>query len=140
MGQSFELTIAVPEGRVTKKSLAKLEEAFGVEHERTYGHRAGPGEPVEIVSLQVIGQGIPDKARVPGAIRVERSPTRNGMKRKAYFGPKAGWIEVPVYGRADLKTKKKGACIIEEYDATCVVPIGATANLDRFGNIVINLK
>ena len=30
--------------------------------------------------------------------------------------------------------------IIEEYDATCVVPPGATAELDAGGNIVIELE
>jgi N-methylhydantoinase A len=32
-----------------------------------------------------------------------------------------------------------GPCIVEEYDATCIVPPGATASLDRFGNIAIDL-
>ena len=139
-GQSFELTIPVPNGRITKKTLAELEEAFGEEHERTYGHRAGPDEPVEITTLHGIGQALPDTPRVPETIRIERSSTNKRMRRRAYFGPSSGWIEVPVYRRSDLKTKKKGQCIIEEYDATCVVPVGATASLDRFGNIVIILK
>jgi N-methylhydantoinase A len=139
-GQSFELTIPFPNGRITRKTFAELEEAFGAEHERTYGHRAGPDEPVEIVTLQVIGQGIPDKPRVPEAIDIVPSPVKKRMKRQAYFGPGNGWIEVPIYLRADLKPRRKGPCIIEEYDATCVVPIGATASLDRFGNIVMILK
>jgi N-methylhydantoinase A len=36
-GQSFELTVPIPEGPVTRHSLAALEEAFGREHEYTYG-------------------------------------------------------------------------------------------------------
>jgi N-methylhydantoinase A len=51
-GQSFELSIPIPDRRVTQKTFAELEEAFGQEHERTYGHRAGPDEPVEIVTLR----------------------------------------------------------------------------------------
>jgi N-methylhydantoinase A len=70
-GQSFELTVPIPEGPVTRPGLAALEEAFGQEHELTYGHRAGPDEPVEIVNLQVIGQAIPARPRVPDAIRIE---------------------------------------------------------------------
>lgn len=140
-GQSFELTIPIPGDRVTKRTFAELEEAFGQEHERTYGHRAGPDEPVEIVTLQVIGRGVPDKPRVPSAIRIDRPKSANLTKRRAYFGPGPGrgWMDVPVFTRSDLKTKKKGPFIIEEYDATCVVPIGATARLDRFGNIVMDL-
>ena len=46
-GQIFELTVPVSSGPIDSAAIATLEEAFGVEHERTYGHRAGPEEPVE---------------------------------------------------------------------------------------------
>ena len=138
-GQSFELTIPIPDGPVTRTALAALEEAFGREHETTYGHRAGPDEPVEIVTLQVIGQGIPDKPRVPDVIQIEQRTAARPGQRKAYFGPEHGWVEVPVFARADLASIRRGPCIIEEYDATCVVPPDADARSDSFGNIVIDL-
>ena len=56
-GQTYELTVAVPDGPLDDAALAALEEAFGAEHERTYGHRAGPEEPVELVTLRVLGRG-----------------------------------------------------------------------------------
>jgi N-methylhydantoinase A len=34
---------------------------------------------------------------------------------------------------------RKGPAIVEEYDATCVVPPGATAVLDGSGNIVMEV-
>jgi N-methylhydantoinase A len=77
---------------------------------------------------------------VPNAIRIDRPQISKVVKRRAYFGPANGWKDVPVYSRSDLKTKRKGPCIIEEYDATCIVPIGATACLDRFGNMLVDLK
>ncbi len=138
-GQSFELTIPIPDGPVTRPALAALEEAFGREHEITYGHRAGPDEPVEIVTLQVIGQGLPDRPRVPDAIKIEQRTAARPSRRKAYFGPERGWIEVPVFARTDLTSARRGPCIIEEYDATCVVPPDADARSDGFGNIVIDL-
>ena len=64
-GQTFELTVPVPDGPLDAQALAALAEAFGQEHERTYGHRAGPEEPVEIVTIQVVGQGLPERPRVP---------------------------------------------------------------------------
>src|SRR6202041_2664235 len=57
-GQSFELRVPVTAGRLDAAALAAIEEGFGIEHERTYGHRAGVDEPVELVSLEVIGRGI----------------------------------------------------------------------------------
>ncbi|MFZ2006112.1 MAG: hydantoinase/oxoprolinase family protein, partial [Stellaceae bacterium] len=44
-GQSFELRVPVGTGALDRAALAAIEEAFGVEHERTYGHRAGVDEP-----------------------------------------------------------------------------------------------
>jgi N-methylhydantoinase A len=61
------------------------------------------------------------------------------VTRRAYFGPEHGWIEVPVLARSGLRRRRNGPCIIEEYDATCLVPPGANAGLDRFGNILIAL-
>jgi len=135
--------VPVAGGAVATGTLAELEEAFGREHERTYGHRAGPEEPVEIVSLRVVGQGIPDRPRVPDALRVDRSgPGREGGTRRVYFGPELGWRETPIIDRPDLArlgAGRLGPCIVEEYDATCVVPPGARATLDGHGNIVIEL-
>src|SRR5712671_713336 len=51
-GQSYELTVPVPDGPIDERMVAHLEEAFGQEHEKTYGHRAGPDEPVELVAIQ----------------------------------------------------------------------------------------
>ena len=59
--------------------------------------------------------------------------------RPAYFGDGHGWLETPVLSRADLAGGRAGPLIVEEYDATCVVPPGAHAERDGAGNIVITL-
>src|SRR5579863_4536938 len=136
-GQSFELRVPVAAGRLDAAALATIEEAFGVEHERTYGHRAGIDEPVELVSLEVIGRGIPEKPRAESAAAASLAPdiAIAAPTRRAYFGPRRGWHEARVVNRSDLKTPHEGPCIVEEYDATCLIPPGWTARLDEFGNI-----
>ncbi|MFO1349431.1 MAG: hydantoinase/oxoprolinase family protein [Gammaproteobacteria bacterium] len=136
-GQLFELTVPAPGGELDVAAVAELAEAFGQEHERTYGHRAGPEEPVELVNIQVVGQGLPDRPQVPEAVRSDRQVVPSAASRSAYFGPEQGWLPTPVLARADLATPRRGPCIVEEYDATCVVPPDAEARLDRYGNIVI---
>ena len=138
-GQSFELTVPVADGPIDTATLAALAEAFGQEHERTYGHRAGAEEPVEIVSLRVIAQGISDRPRVPETIRIDRPGGGDRPMRRVYFGPGLGWRETPILDRPALAAPRVGPCIIEEYDATCVVPPGARATLDAYGNIAIEL-
>jgi N-methylhydantoinase A len=132
-GQTYELTVALPDGPI---DLAWLEEAFGREHEKTYGHRAGADEPVELVSIQLVGQGVREGAAVPERVRASRSEPTPPPPRKAYFG---SWIETPVVRRSDLAKLRIGPLIVEEYDATCVVPPGARAELDAGSNIVIQL-
>src|SRR5215467_9251195 len=131
-GQSFELTVPVT-------ASVPIEEAFAREHERTYGHRAGADEPVEIVSLRVVGQGLSDRPRVPERVQIGRSAGTLGGSRRVYFGQRDGWIVTPILTRGDLRTPRDGPAIIEEYDATCVVPPGATAALDSSGNIVMEV-
>jgi N-methylhydantoinase A len=135
-GQSFDVTVPVPDGPLDAAALAALDEVFGAEHERTYGHRAGADEPVELVSIQVIGRGLRPRGALPehsGAMHGAEAPP----PRTAYFGPEMGWIETPVLRRADLATEPAGPLIIEEYDATCLVLPGWRARLDEASNIVI---
>lgn len=133
-GQSFELAVAVAPG----DGPDALAEAFGAEHERTYGHRAGTAEPVEIVTLTALGRGLPDRPRMPDRLEGAAAPPAEPA-RPAYFGPGPGWLRTPVLARAALATPMAGPVIIEEYDCTVLVPPGAGAALDGFGNIIIDL-
>src|SRR5207249_11597711 len=140
-GQSFELTVPLGLGQLDRRATGELEEAFGREHERVYGHRAGPDEPVELVSLRVFAQGIPDRPRVPERIVVDREMRADRLTpRRVYFGAEHGWLDTPVLRRGDLASAVNGPAIVEEYDATCVVPPQATGALDAYGNIVIELR
>jgi N-methylhydantoinase A len=139
-GQSFELRVSLAAGRLDATALAALEEAFGAEHERTYGHRAGVEEPVELVSLEVIGRGIPETPRAASAAAANLAPDIAIAEpaRRAYFGSAQGWLEARVVNRSVLKVPQAGPCIVEEYDATCLVPPGWNARLDAHGNIVLS--
>ena len=138
-GQTWELTIAAPSGTIGPDTPAALAEGFGQEHERVYGHRAGKSEPVELVNIHVVGRGLVPGARVPDKLKTAAAARPADASRRAWFGDGHGWLDTPVLARADLATPAAGPCIVEEYDATCLVTPGATAQLDRFGNIVIDL-
>jgi N-methylhydantoinase A len=140
-GQSFDLTLPVADGPLDARRLAELEEAFGQEHERTYGHRAGPEEPVELTEIRLIGRGIPERRLTPGMLDHGSFAAGEPVPpRRAYFGPEIGWLDTLVLRRPDLATPRDGPCIIEEYDATCVVAPGARARLDPFGNIAVEIS
>jgi N-methylhydantoinase A len=105
---------------------------FAVEHEKTYGFRAPEGEPVELMGLSVMARGLPEQPRFPGRVQpfAQSVPT----SRRAWF-PGEGWVETPVTDRAGLTRMVAGPLIVQEYDATCLVPKGTSAQVDGFGNI-----
>jgi len=132
-GQSFELEVPVLGGVIDRAVLSALDEAFGVEHEKTYGHRAGVEEPAELVTLKVVGRGFPDVPRAALAAKADlpANVLISQPLRQAYFGPVHGWRDTDVVNRADLDELRRGPRIVEEDDATCVIPPGSAASLDR---------
>jgi N-methylhydantoinase A len=137
-GQAYELTVPVDE----KGRLADVVANFHEEHRKTYGHGSN-ADPVDIVSIRVYARVVAEGAAFDYE-RLSASP-QNGAhaaqtSRKAYFGRDAGFIDTPVISRGALDDAwRAGPLIIEECDATCVVPHDARARLDTRGNIEIEL-
>jgi N-methylhydantoinase A len=130
-GQAFELT--VPAETV---DVAAIEAAFHAEHKRTYGH-ASEGDPVDLINIRVIASAAPE-SKEGFAKRLKDAQVASPAKgrRQAYFDRKS--IDTPVLARAVLRKRMQGPLIVEEFDATCIVPPGASAELDAHGNIVID--
>jgi N-methylhydantoinase A len=135
-GQSFELTIPVPGNWPDNGGVDALATAFAREHERTYGH-AAPGDPIQVVNVRVTARLVRAAARRPVLLGSERAPTAGGT-RPAHFGREHGTQATPVLARGDLDAgPRSGPLLVDEYDATTLVPPGATARLDEHGNILI---
>ena len=84
-GQIYELSVAAPptpaDGGLDRAWLDRLADLFGEEHERTYGHRAGPEEPVELVNMVLVAEGLPDAPVVPDTLHLDRSENGAGGGR-----------------------------------------------------------
>jgi len=133
-GQSFELTVPLPPAW-TDEALRQLATSFGVEHERTYGHKA-EGDPIQMVNLRLTARVLRPADR--SSIRLEADRMVECDDRRAYFGPAHGEIVTPVITRAQLDTTPRpGPLLVDEYDATTLVPPGCAARLDTHGNMVI---
>ncbi len=138
VGQGFELTLPMEGGEVGQETLKHLETVFNEEHERTFGHRS-EGDPVQFVNLRLTAVGLREVADPWEGSRWVDGHGRGGPlpPRKAYFGD-AGLLRAPVLRRADLAVgRREGPAIVEEYDATTVIPPHCAAWLDEAGNIVI---
>jgi N-methylhydantoinase A len=135
VGQGFELPIPLPVRQGTWSAwLGRLDDAFAEEHERTYGHRTG--NPTEIVHLRVVAREVDPPPFPSGSVEATRSG--GSGRRPAHFGDRFGTLDTPVIRRADLSGEPAiGPFVIEDYDATTVVPPDFSACRDGGWNIVI---
>lgn len=134
-GQSFELSlpIRVP---IDATVLSELDERFAAEHERTYGHRA-ESDPVEVVHIRVEGR-VAAGVRTPPAQVALGAGSEPHVTRPAFFGPRHGLLPTGVVTREQLSTTATpGPLIVEEYDATTVVPPGWSIRRDERNNLLV---
>jgi N-methylhydantoinase A len=138
-GQAFELTVDSSRPRSGTLTGA-LAQRFHAEHLRTYGHHA-PGESVELVNLRVSARLAGSRvasSRPEGLTPAGASP--RSARRHARFEGMRRSVGTPVISRDGLgRRPQRGPLIVEEYDATTVIPPGCAAALDGRGNIVISV-
>ena len=139
-GQAFELSIPVR----TTIDIAVVETDFHAEHARTYGH-SSEVDPVELINIRVIASAAPrgKEGLAEGLSSTASDPGKKMAYRNAYFGATAGTgtgtVETRVIARSELaQGSMQGPLIVEEFDATCIIPWGSSAELDTHGNIVID--
>jgi N-methylhydantoinase A len=130
--QGFELTVPWP-GR--ELDVDALIARFHERHERLYTY-ALRDAPVEIVTLRVAASGRVRRFTLPavGGARARRERAR----RRVYFSGR-GWIDAACVPRDTLGTGARvvGPAIVQQLDATTVIPPGQHGRVDRYGNLVI---
>jgi N-methylhydantoinase A len=140
VGQNSELILGLKEGRLNAAALAGLVAAFHRRHRGYYGYEMR-GQPVEIVNLRLV---VTAKRRALPKAReaARRSSVQKALleRRKVWFA-ETGFITTPVYDRDRLPAggRIKGPAIIEQMDATTVVPPGAHVRNDAYGYLHMTL-
>lgn len=136
-GQSYDLQVEVPEGRITQETVHELTARFHAAHERVYGH-AQRSQKVRFVavravlSYKVANPQFGDAAR--GTIRDARKPDRQVL-----FDLARGFEPTPIYDRHLLGpgVSLHGPAILEQPDTTTLVYPGQVATVDAVGNVII---
>ena len=137
-GQGHEITVVIPSGKLSEKSIVEIESNFKEEYQLRYG-RSIENIPIESVTWRVLVSG-PSPELIPKqAVVGKHGKALKGM-RKVYFGDE--YLETPVYDRYAIEVNKKmnGPCIIEEFESTTVVGKNCSVMLDGFRNILIEMN
>jgi N-methylhydantoinase A/oxoprolinase/acetone carboxylase beta subunit len=144
LGQGYELRVEAGSGEVDAAWATKLAAQFHDAHEREYSRRFEESD-IEIPNIRVRGIGLIAPLEMREVQRAGESPAA------ALTGEREAWFRVDgelrelatkFYDRARLVAGNRigGPAVINQYDTTTVVPPGLTAEIDRFGNIVILIE
>jgi N-methylhydantoinase A len=139
--QNFEIPITVSLDELTADCLPELVKRFHGEHARLYGY-ARPQAPVEFVNYRLAAIGRVPKAAVP---RVARRAAGDSVKpiaqRAVCFKETRQFVTCPIYDRVDLTADDSlvGPAIIEQMDATTLIPPDLSVRVDEFGNLLIDV-
>ena len=130
--QGFELTVPWPGRGIDVDALIAR---FHERHERLYTY-ALRDAPVEIVTLRVAASGRVRRFALPAVGRTRARP--RSARRRVYFAGR-GWVDAACVQREALGAGARivGPAIVEQLDATTVVPPGQHGHVDRFGNLII---
>jgi N-methylhydantoinase A len=142
-GQGYELRTPLDglfENRLTADSLRRAREKFDERHAQIHGH-AAKERPVEVVSYRL-------RVRVPVPkyqAREETPPAEPRPIAEAIKGKRVVHLDGKTSSEATLYERDRldvgaviaGPAIVEQFDATTLIPAGWTARVDGLRNLVL---
>jgi N-methylhydantoinase A len=133
-GQEASLPVPLP----ATPDAGSLRCAFLDAYRETYGYVSD--DRVEIVAVRLAASLSDGHVLDFSAMRrADMAGVVEPRIRRAHFGRKAGWIDAPVMTRAALVHATIGPLILESDDCTIVIPVGAKAEPDATGNLLVTL-
>jgi N-methylhydantoinase A len=131
-GQATELTVPFED-----EDFDQIRTRFIAEYFKTYGYR--DDTPIELMKLRVAGRGLRDNRLDFGHMQIapRAGTSRNGVRQISFArGEPAISVEIVDRGAVGY-AGQQGPLIIEEFDATIVVPPDARVHKDGIGCIVL---
>lgn len=137
-GQGYEIRTpleGIEASPMTQAGLAAIEARFHELHLAMHGHSA-LDQAIEVVSYRVRVRAPVPKQDLPARDALSDDIAKPTGTRTVTFDGRTHY-EAPVYARTELTASViEGPAVIEQFDATTVLPPGWRARLDKFGNIV----
>jgi N-methylhydantoinase A len=144
VGQGYELRVPLDglggDGGLDDAAMAASRERFDERHAQLHGHAAAE-KSVEVVSYRLrIRVTVPRYEPPPAADAPSHDAPAAGVigSREVYFdGETAHPTKIFDRDGLDAGARMTGPAIIEQFDATTVVPMGWTANVDGDLNLIL---
>ncbi|WP_441279621.1 hydantoinase/oxoprolinase family protein [Tardiphaga sp. 172_B4_N1_3] len=134
-GQATELTVPF-EG----EDFDQIRERFIAEYFKTYGYR--DATPIELMKVRVAGRGLRENRLDFAAMKIaaRQRASRSGTRDVSFArGEAAVAVEIVDRGAVGM-SPRQGPLIIEEFDATIIVPPDARVHKDAIGCIVLEFE
>ncbi len=135
-GQSMEVRVPAPSGKIDDRFIAGLVEAFHAAHLKTFGYNYTGQQKVELVNFCVSGFGIIDRPSIP-KLDVDASVKPRSSSRPVYFN--GAFRETAIYQRALLPAgfQLDGPAVVEEFGSTTVIFPGQRLDVDEHGILIV---
>jgi N-methylhydantoinase A len=141
-GQGYELRTPLEglfEGRLTAAALRAAREKFDDRHAQIHGH-AAKERPVEVVSYRLrVRVAVPKYEPRAAATPPAPQPTAAAVKGQRTISLNGTTTQATLYERArlDIGATVEGAAIVEQFDATTLIPPTWSGRVDGYGNLIL---
>lgn len=134
-GQATELTISF-----SGTDLQDMAQKFIAEYYKMYGYYDETA--IELMKVRIIGRGLRDQRLNFNDMKIaKRDGASHQSQRQVSFERGQNSVAVDIVGRNDIGSNpRSGPLIIEEFDATIIVPPDAVVSKDQIGCIVVEFN
>jgi N-methylhydantoinase A len=141
-GQVHEVSVPIARDGQHEVDADRIVQDFHLQYERRYGKgTTNPAAAVEAMSWEVRAAAV---ATAPAVVELPEGDARGivqpSSERPVYF--RGGWQQTPIFLRTALQAGSgvAGPAVIEASDTTILVNPGHMATMDRFGNLVMEVR
>lgn len=142
-GQYHEIRVELPIDSIGAEAASLIEEAFLLRYQNVYG-RAPSSLSVEVLNWHLIAETQGSGFTLTEEPQHERDhlDALKGFRQVSFRGLNKERAEHPVYDRYLLEPGAvfPGPCVVEEQEATIVIPPNCQVAVDGFRNIVVSIE
>ena len=141
-GQTPYMNLRVDEAPASPEALAALVAQYRERYEAEFGYQLPEDvATVEIVNARVAAIGLTDDVELPRSHGGADAEAAQKGSRDVYFDEVGDFTDTPIYDRVRLEpgAATDGPAVLEQTDTTVLVPPGASARVDPYRNIIIDV-